>query len=172
MNIILSIIEDSDDHSNWIEALFFNQRVRFRNIIRNDELVYMKFFKYKTKLFCENVILYGKYVFYFVKPNHFRKASKHLVQLRTSLPSKKILIIKNERRILDLIYAFFPDASIKKLELKIKKVTGDIELFIYFKHFRERGIAIGKKGNFIRILNEVFEKYIYPVKISCLYTPE
>ena len=167
----MSSLENSDN-SRWIEALFFNQKVRFRNIIRNEELKYMKFFRYKTSIFCENIILYDNYVFFFVKPQNYRKANRLLSHLRASLPGKKILIIKNECRLLDLIYAFFPNTKIQKLELDLKKKTGDIELFIFFERYKERGIAIGKEGNFIKIINEVFDKYIYPVKISCLYIPE
>ena len=138
--------------------MFYNQKVRFRNIIREEELKYMKFFRYKTSIFCENIILNGNYVFFFVKPQHYRKANRHLSHLRVSLPGKKIQIIKNEGRLLDLIYAFFPNTKIQKVELKVKPKKGDTELLLFLEHFEE-------SESFIKILNEVFYKYIYPVKI-------
>ena len=168
MIIILSTTENLAN-SNWWEAVFFNQKVKIRSIIRNDEIKYMKFFKYKTNICCENIIHYKNYIFFFVKSSLFQKANKYLTQLRNSLVGKKILIIKQKKRILDLIYTFFPNVNIRKMELLIKNNTGDLELLIFIPHFKERGIAIGKAGNYIKIVNEIFEKFIYPVKISCLY---
>jgi len=169
--IILSITENLD-HSNWWEAVFFNQKVKVRSIIRNEEIEYMKFFMSKTKIYCQNIIHYKNYIFFFVKPYLFQKANKYLAQLRYALIGKKVLIIKQKRRIIDLIYTFFPNVNIRKLELLIKNNTGDLELLIFIPHFKERGIAVGKAGNYIKIVNEIFEEFIYPVKISCLYLRE
>jgi len=159
----LAIIKNN---SNWVEAVFLNQRIKFRNIIRNEEINCLKFFINKTKISCENIIHYKNYIFFFVKPHNFQKANKNLNILRKHYRNKKILIIKYQDRMLDLIYAFFPSINIKKVKL-LFKTTGDIEVLIFFSHYKDRGIAIGKEGNFIKILNEIFKQYIYPVKISC-----
>ena len=162
-------ITDNLNNSNWWEAVFFNQIVKIRSIIRNEEINYMKFFFFKTKIYCENIINYKNYIFFFVKSYLFREANEYLAQLRKYLTGKKILIIKQKKRIIDVIYTFFPNVKIRKLELLIKNHSGDLEVLIFIPQIKERGIAVGKAGNYIKIVNEIFEKFIYPVKISCLY---
>jgi transcription antitermination factor NusA-like protein len=90
---------------------------------------------------------------------------------------EKILIIRAENTLIRLIISFFPDTYIHDIRLDNgleKNANNDKKtitlLFIFYK---DRGIAIGRSGGYINVVNEIFEKYIFfkdydtPIEIKC-----
>jgi len=55
----------------------------------------------------------------------------------------------------------------------MENYSGKREIFLYFLSFRERGIAIGRKAEYIRSVNKLFKEYIIfenkskPIEIIC-----
>jgi hypothetical protein len=139
---------------------------------RNDELKYYRFFFQKFKVKPENIIIVGNFVFFFVNGSDFFKVKAHLGSLRRNLGSK-VLIIRAEKTLITLLFSFFPDLYIHDIVSSMNKYKGNINITIYFISFKERGIAIGRKGEYIKAVNEIFKKYIIfeedidSIKIKC-----
>jgi hypothetical protein len=139
---------------------------------KNDELKYYHYFYQKFKVKPENIIIIGNFVFFFVKGSEFFKVKAHLGSLRRKLGSK-VLIIRAEKTLITLLFSFFPDLYIHDIVSSMNKYKGNINITIYFISFKERGIAIGRKGEYIKAVNEIFKKYITfeedidSIKIKC-----
>jgi len=107
-----------------------------------------------------------------VKNQDYFKAKLHLGSFRRNLGSK-VLIIRAEKTLIRLLFGFFPDLYIHDIVSRINKYTGTINVTIYFISFEERGIAIGRNGEYIKAVNNIFEKYITfekdidSIKIKC-----
>ncbi|MHA1932334.1 MAG: hypothetical protein ACW96X_07320, partial [Promethearchaeota archaeon] len=67
---------------------------------------------------------------------------------------------------------FFPDLYIHDIRIE-KDESGIREISLYFLTYKERGIAIGRKGEYIKSLNELCQKFlilenrITPLEIKC-----
>ena len=72
---------------------------------------------------------------------------------------KIVILIRAENNLIKLLFGFFPDPYIHdiKIEINEKKIK---TITICFISFEERGIAIGRSGDYIKAVNEIFEKYI------------
>ncbi len=160
-------------HSNFFETdSLFSMRVSMKKRYMNDELKYYRYFYQKIKVKPENIIIVGNFVFFFVKGSDFFKVKAHLGSLRRNLGSK-VLIIRAENTLITLLFSFFPDLYIHDIVSIMNKYTGNINITIYFISFEERGIAIGRNGEYIKAVNEIFKKYITfekdidSIKIKC-----
>ena len=83
------------------------------------------------------------------------------------------MIIRAEKILINLLFGFFPDPYIHDIIFAINKNTGAINVTMHFLSFEERGIAIGRNGEYIKAINEIFEKFIIyeksidSMKIKC-----
>ncbi len=160
---MLSFFEDN---------LFFSQKVRMKKRYSNKELIYYLYFYQKTKIIPEHLIVLKNYIFFFVKNQDYFKTKLYLNSFRRNLGSK-VLIIRAEKTLIRLLFGFFPDPYIHDIKSEINKYTGTINITIYFLSFEERGIAVGRNGEYIKAVNEIFEKYIKfekeidSIKIKC-----
>ena len=57
--------------------------------------------------------------------------------------------------------------NIDDIKIDIDERSGAREISVYFLFFEERGIAIGRNGDYIRIVNLIFEKYVVFENKSC-----
>ena len=84
---------------------------------------------------------------------------------------QKVLIIKSESTLIRLLFSLFPDTYIHDIIVDIKNGTRLITILFYF--FEDRGIAIGRNGTYIKIINRIFDEYVYlenyntPIEIKC-----
>ncbi|MHA2280535.1 MAG: hypothetical protein ACXAC5_06765 [Promethearchaeota archaeon] len=87
--------------------------------------------------------------------------------------SKKILIIRTESVLINLIFSLFPDLYIHDVVLERDDTSNQREISIYFLTFKERGIAIGRGGEYIKSVNNLFKDFIRfnnkdkPIDIIC-----
>ena len=147
-------------YSSFFETdSLFSLRVSMKTLFRNEELKYFSYFYQKTNVYPENIIIIRNFVFFFVKGSDFFKVNAHLGSLRRSL-GNKVLIIRVEKILINLLFSFFPDLYIHDIVSRMNKYTGNINITIYFISFEERGIAIGRNGEYIKAVNEIFKKYI------------
>jgi hypothetical protein len=159
--------------SSFNEKLFFTQKVRILKKFSNDELNLFCYFYQKTKINPDNIIYFPPFVFFFVKSEDYFKAITHLRSLRILMKNKKILIIRSEITLLNLLFSFFPDTYIHDIKASIHD-KGICEIKVIFFFYEDRRIAIGKNGYYIKILNEIFNEYINvrsngcSIKIKCV----
>ncbi|MBY9007641.1 MAG: hypothetical protein KGD63_12900 [Candidatus Lokiarchaeota archaeon] len=152
---------------------FFFQEISIKKQFSNSEIgLYQYFFK-KTGIFPQNIIIYHDFIFFFVSNEDFFFIYKYLSSIRRDISNKKILIIRNESSLIKLLFSFFPDIYIHDVELEKIESTKEFQAIICFLSFEERGIAIGKKGNYIKAVNNIFNEYIYfhkdkvSIRIKC-----
>ena len=68
--------------------------------------------------------------------------------------------------------------NIENIKVELDNKSGKREISIYFLFFNERGIAIGRDGEYIRAVNEIFDKYIIfenkstPLKVKCKFNQQ
>jgi len=71
-----------------------------------------------------------------------------------------------------LLFSLFPDTYIHDVLLGIKD-DGARLITIFFYFYEDRGIAIGRNGTYIKIINRIFDEYVYlenyntPIEIKC-----
>jgi hypothetical protein len=74
-----------------------------------------------------------------------------------------------------MLFNFFPDLNIENVKVEFNNQSRKREISIYFLFFNERGIAIGRDGEYIRAVNEIFDNYVVfenkntPLKVKCKY---
>lgn len=158
--------------SSLTDEYFLYQKVKFKKRYSNRELIFLQYFYEKTKIYPENIIITEHFIFFFVRGRDYFKARLYRGSFRKSL-ERKILIIRAERILIKLLFGFFPDPYIHDLKLEINKKSGSKTVTVYFLSFKDRGIAIGRRGEYIKAINEIFEKFVLldgeviPIKIRC-----
>lgn len=150
-----------------IVDLFYSMELNIKKIFSNLELDLFRLFHKKIRIYPVTIIVQRGFLFFFVKNEDYFKAKSRLKYVRNYLPDKKILVIRLEKTIAKMVFGFFPDVYIHNLNLGIDKNTGDIIVTVILLTDLDRLIAIGAKGNYIKAVNEIFDLYIYPVKIRC-----
>jgi len=73
--------------------------------------------------------------------------------------NNKVIIIRAEKTLIKLILGFFPDTYVHEITLD-KDCTGKIFVNLHFIFYEDRGIAIGRGGEYIKLVNEIFKKDI------------
>ncbi len=148
------------------ERSFLTQKVKIKKKYSNKEIQFHHFFHQNTKIFPENVIIHNQFIFFFVKSEDYFKAKRVLKTLRTQLIDKKILIIRSETTLIKLLFSFFPDTYIHDITLNVVENTGKRLVKIIFLFYEDRGIAIGRSGDYINVINYLFKKYIILEKFN------
>jgi transcription antitermination factor NusA-like protein len=87
--------------------------------------------------------------------------------------NNKVIIIRAEKTLIKLILGFFPDTYVHEITLDTDR-TGKIIVNLHFIFYEDRGIAIGRGGEYIKLVNEIFKKdveleYDYDFEIRCIY---
>lgn len=150
---------------------FLMQKLKIKKKYSKDEFDLYQFFLKTTRIHPDNVIFVPPYIFFFVKSENYFEAKRLLKKIRTKLINKKVLIIKSESTLIRLLFSLFPDTYIHDIIVDIKNGTRLITILFYF--FEDRGIAIGRNGTYIKIINRIFDEYVYlenyntPIEIKC-----
>ncbi|GAI72548.1 unnamed protein product [marine sediment metagenome] len=165
--------------NSLVDYLYFSQIVNIKKKFFNTELKFLKFFFEITKIVPVFIIIRDPFVFYFVKPRDFFMAKFFLRKLRYKLNSKKISIIRAETTLIRLVFSFFDDVYIHNVKLieKTNRTLIDV-IFIFDK---DRAVAVGNGGGYIKAVNYIFRNYISfdrffsnlekdPVEIRCTKT--
>ncbi len=162
----MSSYEDND--------LFFSQKIKIKKKYSNEELYFHQYFFHKTKVYPKNVIFLKKFIFFFVSNEDYFHTKLFLNSMRKQL-KKKILIIRAENNLIRLLFGLFPDPYIHDIKVEINECNGinTKTIVIYFVTFEERGIAIGRRGDYIKAVNELFKRFVIfesqniPFHIKC-----
>ena len=157
-----------------LDDLYFYQMLSFVRKYSNFELKLGKYFFNKTKGICpEFIIVIEKYIFFFVKKESYFISKFYLDSIRREIKSKKVIIIRVENVFINLLFSFFPDLYIHDIRIEKEESSGVREISLYFLTYKERGIAIGRRGEYIKSLNELCQKFlvlenrITPLEIKC-----
>jgi len=157
-----------------LDDLYFYQMLSFVRKYSNFELKLGKYFYNKTKgVYPEFIIVIDKFVFFFVKNESYFNSKFYLDSMRREIKSKKVIIIRVENVFINLLFSFFPDLYIHDVKIEKDESSGVREISLYFLTYKERGIAIGRKGEYIKSLNELCQKFlvlenrITPLEIKC-----
>jgi hypothetical protein len=143
-----------------LDDLIFYQIIRFRKKFSNREILLFKYFYKKTRVYPENIILIGKFIFIFVKNENYFKASKNLKYIRRQLLNKKVLIIRAENTLINLLISLFPDLYIHDIAIEMNVFTGKRHILVGVLSYEDRAIAIGCNGDYIKSVNYLLENYV------------
>lgn len=151
---------------------FLTQKLTIKKKFSNNEIKMYDFFRNNTGVNPDNVILMPPYVFFFVSSEDYFEAKRLLKKIRTKLINKKVMIIKSESSLIRLLFSLFPDTYIHDVIVDINE-SGTRVITILFYFYKDRGIAIGRNGTYIKIINSIFDEYVYlesyntPIEIKC-----
>ena len=158
------------------DDLIFYQVLAFKKIYSNFELKLREYFFEKTEgIYPVFVIVIRQIIFFFVKNHDYFCSNSYIDSMRRELGIRKIIIIRIEKTLINMLFNFFPDLNIENIKVEFDNKSGKREISIYFLFFNERGIAIGRDGEYIRAVNEIFDKYIIfenkstPLKVKCKF---
>ena len=160
--------------SMFIDNLLLYQKLDMRKIFSNNELLLFHFFHDITNIFPHNIIIVKDIVFFFLDNENYFEAKMKLPYLRKKFQHRRIVLVREENILVNLIFGFFPDPYIHKLRIERNIYTGKIEIIVGFLSYEERGIAVGCNGDYIKAVNEIFGTQIkdaeyrgFPVRIKC-----
>lgn len=154
--------------------LIFYQFVRFTKKYSNSELKLYNYFYSKTEgISPELVVAINQFILFFVKNENYFDSKPFLDSMRREVKGKKILIIRAEKILINLLFSLFPDLYIHNIALEVNDSSGRQEISLYFLSYKERGIAIGRGAEYIKCVNNLFAKHIKfennhkPIEIKC-----
>lgn len=147
----------------------------------NYELDLHKYFYYKTKIDPSFIIIVNieqmDFIFFFIRQRNYFEAKSYLNSIRKQIKHKKVMIIRLDYILINLIFNFFPDLSIHDISLEINNNQGSYEISICFlEDLNIYHIAIGQNGTYIKAVNALFRKNIRfcdiktPLTIRCKKT--
>lgn len=158
------------------DDLIFYQVLSFKKIYSNFELKLREYFYEKTEgIYPVFVIVIRQFIFFFVKNQDYFSSYSYIDSMRRELGSRKVIIIRIEKTLINMLFNFFPDLNIENVKVEFNNQSRKREISIYFLFFNERGIAIGRDGEYIRAVNEIFDNYVVfenkntPLKVKCKY---
>jgi hypothetical protein len=157
-----------------IDDLYFYQCCAFVRKYSNFELKLSKYFYNKTNgIIPEIIIVIDKFIFFFVRKDRYFISKTYLDSIRREIAPKKVLIIRIDNIFINLLFSFFPDIYIHDIKIEVDNTTGKREISLYFLTYKDRGIAIGRRGEYIKRVNELCQKYVIlenkitPLEIRC-----
>ena len=139
---------------------FFNQRLYIKKRYTNYEILLHHYFYGLCKVYPKNIIIINNFVFFFIENRHYFDVRYFLSLMRKQMQNKKLLIIRDEKTLIRLLYNFFPDPYVHDIRVYRNIYTGKKDIIVGFLSFVDRGIAIGCKGEYIKAVNTLFEKYV------------
>jgi len=147
----------------------------------NYELVLHNYFYNKTQIDPLYIILIKidqiDFIFFFIRQDKYFQAKTFLNSIRNNLCNKKVMVIRFDNILINLIFNLFPDLCIEDIEIETNKVKGKYEIYISFlRGLNIYHIAVGYHGCYIKAVNELMEKYVtfnnsyIPLTIKCRVT--
>ena len=159
------------------DDLIFYQLLSIVKKFSNFELKLFRYFYNKTSgIYPELIIIIDKFIFFFVKSEKYFISKNYIDSIRRDLAPKKVLIIRAERILINLIFSLFPDVYIHDVKIEKNNRRDQKEISLYFLVREERGIAIGRNGDYIKAVNKLFKQYVIfenkhaPLIIKCKKT--
>ena len=158
------------------EDLFLAQKIEFKKRYSNKELLLFQYFKEKTKIFPENILVINGIIFFFVKKKDYFHAKLFQHHLRIESKHMKVIIISVEKTLIKQIFSFFPDTYIHDIKFNACENKKCQEIILLFLSYEERGIAIGNQGIYIDAVNKIFRNHIilkgnfaniFKIKMQC-----
>jgi len=160
--------------SMFIDNLLLYQKLDMKKIFSNKELLLFHFFHDITKIFPQNVIIVKDILFFFLDNENYFEAKMKLPYLRKKFQHRRIVLVREEGVLVNLVFGFFPDPYIHNIRIDRNTHTGQIIIIVGFLSYEERGIAVGCNGDYIKAVNEIFDTQIkfaeyqgFPVRIRC-----
>ncbi len=157
-----------------LDDLYFYQMLSFVRKYSNFELKLNKYFYNKTNgITPEFIVVINKFIFFFVRKENYFMSKIYLSSIRREITPRKVLIIRAENVFINLLFSFFPDLYIHDIKIENDKPSGEREVALYFLSYKDRGIAIGRQGEYIKCLNELCQRFIIlenkitPLEIKC-----
>jgi hypothetical protein len=161
-------------HNSFIDNLLFYQKLTVKKKFSNRELLLFHFFYDSTKIFPRNVIIVKDIVFFFLDNEKYFEAKSKLPYLRKKFKNRRIVLVREEGVLVNLVFGFFPDPYIHRIRIERNMNTEQIVIIVGFLSYEERGIAVGCKGDYIKAINTIFESYVtftdyqgFQIKIKC-----
>ena len=142
-----------------IDDLFLSQKIEFKKRYSNKELLLFQYFRAKTKIFPENILIINGIIFFFVKKKDYFRAKLYQPNLRMEAKYMKVIIISVEKTLIKQIFSFFPDIYIHDIKFNAGQDERCYVTIISLSK-KERGIAIGYRGTYIEAINEIFKNHI------------
>ncbi|MFX0020554.1 MAG: KH domain-containing protein [Promethearchaeota archaeon] len=102
----------------------------------------------------------------------YNKIKKNIYNLRRHL-CKKVAIVKEQSTLIHLLYSLFPDIFIYNIKIEATNFLNERLISIKFLSYQDRGIAVGRNGEYIKAVNQLLEKHIIfqnnktQIKIIC-----
>jgi hypothetical protein len=159
-----------------MDDLVLYQLLSFIKKFSNYELKLREYFYKKTAgIYPEFIIIINQFIFFFVRKENYFSSKIFLGSIRREITNRKVIIIRVERILINLLFSFFPDLNIDDIKIEAATESGKRELSVYFLFFEERGIAIGRNGDYIRAVNEIFKNYVIfenrntPLEVRCKF---
>ena len=157
-----------------LDDLIFYQILTISKRFSNFELKLYNFFLKKTKIYPKCIIVIDQFVFFFIDSNLkvYSEVKKHIHYLRRNMV-KKVAIIKDQSTLIHLIYSLFPDIFIYDIAIEDSNIPNEKKISLFFLSYQDRAIAIGRKGNYIKAINQLLKNYILfqnhksQVKLEC-----
>jgi len=158
----------------FIDNLLLYQKLDMKKIFSNKELLLFHFFHDVTNIFPQNIIIVKDIVFFFLDNENYFEAKMKLPYLRKKFQHRRIVLVREEGVLINLVFGFFPDPYIHSIRIDRNTRTGQIIIIVGFLSYEERGIAVGCNGDYIKAVNIIFESYIkfadyqgFQLKIKC-----
>lgn len=159
-----------------VDDLVLYQLLSFIKKFSNYELKLREYFYQKTAgIYPEFIIVVNQFIFFFVRKGNYFRSKACLDSIRRQITNKKVLIIRVEKILINLLFSFFPDLNIEDIKIEVDNNSGKREISVYFLFFEERGIAIGRNGDYISGVNEIFKNYVVfenkntPLEVKCKF---
>jgi hypothetical protein len=158
------------------DDLILYQIFSFVKKYSNYELKLREYFFEKTKgIYPVFIVVIRQFIFFFVKKEDYFGSKVYLDSIRREISNKKIIIIRIEKILINMLFSFFPDLNIDTIKIEYDHQSGKREISVYFLFFKDRGIAIGRNGDYIKAVNDVFKYYVIfgdrnsSVKLKCKF---
>jgi hypothetical protein len=141
------------------DDLFLSQKIKFKKRYSNKQLLLFQYFRAKTKIYPENILIINGIIFFFVKKKDYFRAKLYQHQLRMESKFMKVIIISIEETLIKQIFSFFPDIYIHDIKFSAEE-NKKCHINIISLSKKEREIAIGNGGMYIDAINEIFKNHI------------
>ena len=156
------------------DDLIFYQLISYKKKYTNFEIKLYNYFHVKSGgIYPEFIVVIRQFIFFFVKNENYFASKHYLSSMRRGMKSKKILIIRTESILINLLFSLFLDLVIHDIVLEMDNSSGQKEISMYFLTYNERSIAIGRGAEYIKCVNDLFKRYIRfenkntPIEIKC-----
>lgn len=159
-------------------TLYLGQICEIERKFTNIELKISKIFYIITRIYFDAVISLPPYLFFFLKPDEYLRAKIFIKKLRNKF-DRKIRLIRfrnKEDSLLHLINALFSDVYIHDYSCYFDERKQMDTIVLKFITFEERGIAIGRNGEYIKTINHLLSNHIKyadrtkEVRVKCILT--